>query len=170
MLSHYHSWGIVDGILGCSPFLPHISRIFGPSLSFRFGHVKVLYWYSYLTTCLSFFLAFFSKLSKRLTNTFSFSFISWFIIYRSNVNLHNSLCDNLPNFILPFVGCSTIQSLYVATITLGYYHLKTLRYLFLIWFSLGLIEYRLLQHGHLFLYGPVPCLNGIHSMHVLQYP
>jgi len=117
-----------------------------------------------------FFFAFFSKLSNRLINSFSFLSCSWFIIYSSKQNLHTSLCDNLPSLIFPFFGWFTIQSLYVATITLAYYHLKTLRYLFLMWFSLGLIEYRLLQHGHLFLYGPVPCLNGIHSMHVLQYP
>lgn len=162
-LIRYHNQGIVGGIPGCSPFLHHISHRVAPYLAVSIAFYKY-------QSLVPFFFAFFSKLSNRLINSFSFLSCSWFIIYSSKQNLHTSLCDNLPSLILPFFGWFTIQSLYVATITLAYYHLKTLRYLFLMWFSLGLIEYRLLQHGHLFLYGPVPCLNGIHSMHVLQYP
>jgi len=120
MSVHSHSWGIAGGIPGCSPSLRHISHISDPSLG-----VSVA---SYIYYPLALFLALSSISLTVLIKLLIFSVSAWFSMYNSKQNLQTSLCDNLPSLIFPFLGWFTVQSLYVATITLGCYHLKTLIY------------------------------------------
>ena len=120
MLTHYRSWGIVDGRLGCSPSLRHTCHIYHPYLG-----VSVA---SSIYHPLTFFLTLSSISLTVLIKFLIFWARAWFSIYSSKQNLHTSLCDKLPSLILPFLGWFTVQSLYVATISLRYYHLKTLIY------------------------------------------
>ena len=118
MLTRYRSWGILGGTLGVAPSHHHIYHRYYPYLGVSVA--SSIYHPS------AFFLALSSISLTVLMKLFIFSASAWFSMYNSKQNLQTSLCDNLPSLIFPFLGWLTTQSLYVATISLRYYHLKTL--------------------------------------------